>query len=64
MLGETLSRDPWFMRLPTQRAKGTETFPSRYSMTDSQEFFAECFAFYTLGRLKPDLAKRFEEALS
>jgi hypothetical protein len=52
------------MRLLTQRAKGTETFPSQYSMTDSSEFFAECFAFYTLGRLKPDLAKRFEEALS
>ena len=52
------------MQLITERAKGTETFPSQYSMTDSDEFFAECFAFYTLGRLKPDLARRFEEALS
>lgn len=52
------------MRLLTEEAKGTETFPSRYSMTNSSEFFAECFAFYTLGRLKPDLARRFEEALS
>jgi hypothetical protein len=52
------------LRLITEKAKGTETFPSQYSMTSSSEFFAECFAFYTLGRLSPDLAKRFEEALS
>lgn len=38
-------------------------FPSRYSMTDYMEFFAECFAFYTLGKMKPDLLKKFEGVL-
>lgn len=38
-------------------------FPSRYSMTDYMEFFSECFSFYTLGRMKPDLLKKFEAAL-
>ncbi len=44
-------------------AKGEAVFPSRYSMTNDQEFFAECFAFYTMGRMKPDLVKKFEAAL-
>ena len=51
------------MRILTTKAKSTETFPSQYSMTDSVEFFAECFAFYTLGRIKPDLSAKFESAL-
>ena len=44
-------------------AKGEAVFPSRYSMTNDQEFFAECFAFYTMGRMKPVLVKKFEAAL-
>lgn len=39
-------------------------FPSMYSATNYEEFFAECFSFYTLGQLKPDLASKFEAALS
>lgn len=38
-------------------------FPSLYSATDPDEFFAECFAFYTMGTLKPDLAVQFEAAI-
>lgn len=38
-------------------------FPSAYSMTSDTEFFAECFADYVLGKLKPDLSKRFEAAV-
>ena len=38
-------------------------FPSAYSAKDVEEFFAECFSFYTLGKLKPNLAASFELAL-
>jgi len=38
-------------------------FPSTYSAKDEDEFFAECFAFYALGRLKPELRERFETAI-
>ena len=43
--------------------KVTANFPTQYSSKNVDEFFAECFAFYTLGRLKPDLSAKFESAL-
>lgn len=52
------------MKVLTQKAKGTSVFPTTYSMTDVDEFFAECFAHYTLGRLSPALTRQFEKALS
>lgn len=51
------------LKLMALAAKGETVFPSRYSMTSGEEFFAECFAFYTMGRMKSDLAKKFEAAL-
>lgn len=39
------------------------TFPSRYAATNPEEFFAECFAYFALGKLKPDLKERFEAVL-
>lgn len=39
-------------------------FPSRYSATNEAEFFAECFAFFALGQLKPELKERFEAAVT
>lgn len=38
-------------------------FPSSYAAKNYEEFFAECFAHFTLGTLKPDLLAQFESAL-
>lgn len=38
-------------------------FPTVYAAKNVEEFFAECFAFYTMGTLKPDLAAQFEAAI-
>lgn len=46
-----------------RKAVEGKLFPSGYSMKNSTEFFAECFAFYVLGRMAPALAVKFEEAL-
>ena len=46
-----------------RKAVEGKLFPSGYSMKNPTEFFAECFAFYVLGRLSPALAVKFEEAL-
>lgn len=47
-----------------KRLRLQATFPTAYAATNYEEFFAECFSFYTLGKLKPDLTERFEAALS
>jgi hypothetical protein len=39
------------------------SFPTLYSAKNYEEFFAECFSLFTLGKLKPDLAGQFESAL-
>ena len=49
--------------LQQQAAAKGGVFPSVYSMKDYDEFFAECFAFYTMGRMKPELEAQFTEAL-
>jgi hypothetical protein len=46
-----------------QRAVRGKLFPTSYSMTNSEEFFAECFAFYVLGKLPAALVPQFEKAL-
>jgi len=38
-------------------------FPSGYSMKNVEEFFAECFSFYILGKLPSLLVPQFEAAL-
>jgi hypothetical protein len=38
-------------------------FPTTYASKNVEEFFAECFAFFVHGRLKPDLADAFRKAL-
>jgi len=38
-------------------------FPTPYSSKTVEEFFAELFALYALGKLSPDLSSKFEEAL-
>jgi hypothetical protein len=38
-------------------------FPTPYSTKDHEEFFSECFSFYVLGKLNPDLSKRFEAVI-
>jgi len=38
-------------------------FPSAYSMKNDEEFFAECFSFYVLGKLPAGLVPEFEKAL-
>jgi hypothetical protein len=48
--------------LHTQQIR--EKFPTAYSMTNIYEFFAECFALFTLKRLSPELAAEFEAALT
>lgn len=42
---------------------GFRAFPSMYAASSVEEFFAECFSFFVLGRLKPDLADGFQKAL-
>ena len=51
------------LKILQQQAAAKGVFPSAYSMTNYEEFFAECFAFYVLGRMKEDLATSFEKAL-
>lgn len=38
-------------------------FPSAYAMKNLEEFFAECFAFCTLGKASEELNRAFEDAL-
>lgn len=38
-------------------------FPSIYASSNVEEFFAECFSFYTMGKLKPELTEGFLAAL-
>lgn len=40
-----------------------QVFPSDYSMKNDVEFFAECFAFYVLGKMPAGLVPQFEKAL-
>lgn len=47
-----------------QQAVAGKVFPSMYSMKNDVEFFAECFAFYVLGRMPPELVPMFEKALA
>lgn len=51
------------LKILEQQALAKGVFPSAYSMKNNEEFFAECFAHYTLGKMKPDLSARFEAAL-
>jgi hypothetical protein len=39
------------------------SFPSMYAASSVEEFFAECFSFYTMGKLKPELTEGFLAAL-
>lgn len=47
-----------------RREKIVGKFPTLYSMKDVDEFFAECFAFFALKKLSPELAEKFELSLS
>lgn len=38
-------------------------FPTPYSITNLDEFFAECFAFYSLSKLNESLASAFESVI-
>lgn len=38
-------------------------FPTAYATTTVEEFFAECFAFYLMGGLKPDMEAKFLESM-
>ena len=39
---------------------GEDVFPSEYSKTSVEEFFAECFAFWRAGELCESLSKFME----
>ena len=49
--------------LMKQKAVTGKLFPTAYSMKNDVEFFAECFAFYVLGKLPKDLVPQFEKAM-
>lgn len=46
-----------------RKAVEGKLFPSGYSMKNVEEFFAECFSFYILGKLPAGLVPQFEKAL-
>lgn len=46
-----------------ERTAVIQRFPSLYSMTNVDEFFAECFSYYNFGTLNLDLTARFEDAV-
>lgn len=50
-------------KMMLEQAK-SQSFPSIYSMVSVEEFFAECFSFFAMGQLKPDLASKFKEIMS
>jgi hypothetical protein len=50
--------------MPFVPTKKSSMFPSEYSKTDSEEWFAECFAYYLMDKASPEINKFMQEVLA